>query len=81
MRIKQSVSTIGELEEALKAINAELKNVEFNSEAFETLAGQARALQKEIQASHRDGIVQDILNSNESLISNIRNKKYPMYGI
>src|SRR5574343_108658 len=53
--VEQSVSTIGELEEALKATNAELKQVDINSEKFEELSNQSRTLQREFQNLYKEG--------------------------
>lgn len=47
--VEQAVSTVGELEAALKATRAELKNVEKDSAAFDQLSNQARTLQKELK--------------------------------
>lgn len=47
--VEQAVSTVGELENALKATRAELKNVEKDSAAFDQLSNQARTLQKELK--------------------------------
>jgi len=52
--VEQSVSTIGELESALKATKEELKGLEVGSEAFEELAKQARVLQDELKGSFKE---------------------------
>ena len=52
--VEQSVKTVGELEAALKATKEELKGLEVGSEAFETLASQARKLQDELKGSFKE---------------------------
>lgn len=47
--VEQAVSTVGELEEALKETKLELKNLEVGSEAFDKLSTQARNLQRELK--------------------------------
>lgn len=47
--VEQAVSTVGELENALKATRQELKGVEVGSEAFDNLSNQARTLQNELK--------------------------------
>lgn len=49
-----AVSSIGEIEAALKATKAELKGVEIGSEAFEELSAQARILQDELKDSFKE---------------------------
>jgi len=49
--VDTAVSTIGELEAALKATRAELKGVEIGGQAFESLSEQARVLQREFKDS------------------------------
>jgi hypothetical protein len=50
---EQSVSSIGEVEAALRATKQELKEVEIGSEAFEELSRQARILQNELKESFK----------------------------
>jgi hypothetical protein len=52
--IDTAVSTIGELESALKATRAELKGVDIDSAAFEQLSEQARVLQREFKNSYKE---------------------------
>lgn len=47
--VEQAVSTVGELEAALKATKQELKTVDVGSEAFDNLTKQARTLQNELK--------------------------------
>lgn len=47
--VEQSVSTIGQLEEALNATREELKGIEIGSESFKELTTQARVLQGELE--------------------------------
>ena len=47
--VDQAVSTVGQLEDALKATKDELKNIEVGSDAFEELTKQARTLQNELK--------------------------------
>lgn len=49
--VEQSVSTIGELEDALEATKDELKGIEIGSDAFKELTAQARTLQGELENS------------------------------
>jgi len=52
--IDTAVTTIGELEAALKATKAELKGVEIGGQAFESLSEQARVLQREFKDSFKE---------------------------
>ena len=52
--VDTAVSTIGELESALKATRAELKGVDIDSAAFEQLSEQARVLQREFKNSYKE---------------------------
>jgi hypothetical protein len=52
--VDQSVRTIGDVEQALKATREELKGLEVGSEAFEELARQARILQNELKESFKE---------------------------
>ncbi len=52
--VDTAVSTIGELESALKATRAELKGVDIDSAAFEQLSEQARILQREFKNSYKE---------------------------
>jgi len=51
---EQAVSSIGEIESALRATKQELKDVEVNSTAFDELSKQARTLQDELKGSFRE---------------------------
>lgn len=51
---EQSVSTIGELENALKATNDELQKTEANSGAFSQLQSQAKTLEAELNVVAKD---------------------------
>ena len=50
----QAVSSIGEIEAALRATKQELKGVEIGSQAFEELSNQARRLQDELKESFKE---------------------------
>lgn len=52
--VDTAVSTIGELESALKSTRAELKGVDIDSAAFEQLSEQARILQREFKNSYKE---------------------------
>ena len=52
--VEQSISTIAQLENALRATKEELKNVEIGSQAFEELGQQAAKVQKELQNSFKE---------------------------
>jgi hypothetical protein len=51
---EQAVSSIGEIEAALRATKQELKGVEIGSQAFEELSNQARRLQDELKESFKE---------------------------
>ena len=52
--VDTAVSTIGQLEAALKATRSELKGVDIDSAAFEQLSEQARVLQREFKNSYKE---------------------------
>ena len=52
--VEKTVSTINELEQALKATREELKGVAINSKEFEALGEQARILQREFVNSYKE---------------------------
>jgi hypothetical protein len=47
--VETAVSTVGELEQALRATKAELKGAEYGGEQFQQLSEQARILQRELR--------------------------------
>jgi len=51
---QQTVSTIAEIEAALRQTRAELKNVEVGSEAFDTLSAQAQKLQFQFKENFKE---------------------------
>jgi hypothetical protein len=52
--VDQAVSSVGEVEAALRATKQELKEVEIGSQAFEELSNQARRLQDELKESFKE---------------------------
>ena len=52
--VDTAISTVGELEAALKSTRAELKGVDIDSAAFEQLSEQARVLQREFKNSYKE---------------------------
>jgi hypothetical protein len=52
--VEQAVSSVGEIEAALKATRQELKGVEIDSSAFAELSNQARKLQDQLKESFKE---------------------------
>ena len=52
--VEQAVTTVNELEAALRATREELRNTQIGSQAFEELSTQAQALQREFVNSYKE---------------------------